>query len=131
MKALLQKTCPTCTKSSVQTYYYNIKALAKIAGYDMPPKHGRWVNKQLLAKIRRLPLMTFKNMTIAGIKALGAYGMKNEQWAKAMSDATERYSKQRNKQERTPREARNWPEGGLQSIGQTRRRIARRGAVTL
>ena len=117
MKALLQKTCPTCTKSSVQTYYYNIKALAKIAGYDMPPKHGRWVNKQLLAKIRRLPLMTFKNMTIAGIKALGAYGMKNEQWAKAMSDATERYSKQRNKQERTPREARNWPEGGYKALG--------------
>ena len=40
MKALLQKSCPTCTKSSVQTYYYNIKALAKLAGYEEPPKHG-------------------------------------------------------------------------------------------
>ena len=117
MKALLQKSCKTCTKSSVQTYYYNIKALAKIAGYDEPPKHGRWVNGQLLAKIRKLPLMKFKNMTIAGVKALGAYGMKNEEWAKAMSKATERYNKERNKQKRTPREARNWPQGGYKALG--------------
>ena len=53
--------CKNCTASSLQTYYYNIKALAKMAGYDEPPKHGRWVNKQLLAKIRKLPLMKFKN----------------------------------------------------------------------
>ena len=117
MKALLQKSCTTCTRSSVQTYYYNIKALAKIAGYDEPPKNGRWVNGQLLAKVRKLPLMKFKNMTIAGVKALGAYGMKNEEWAKAMSKATERYNKQRNKQKRTPSEAKNWPEGGYKALG--------------
>ena len=116
MKALLQKSCPTCTKSSVQTYYYNIKALAKLAGYEEPPKHGRWVNAQLLAKIRKLPLMKFKNMTIAGIKALHAYGKKDETWAAAMSKATERYNKERNKQKRTPREAKNWPEGGYKSL---------------
>jgi hypothetical protein len=116
MKALLQKTCKSCTASSVQTYYYNIKALAKIAGYDEPPKHGRWVNAQLLAKIRKLPLMKYKNMTIAGVKALGAYGSKNEQWATAMSKATERYNKERNKQKRTPRETRNWPQGGYKAL---------------
>jgi len=116
MKALLQKTCPTCTKSSIETYYYNIKALSKIAGYDEPPKHGRWINKQLLAKIRKLKLMKFKNMTIAGIKALGAYGLKNEEWAKAMSKATERYNVQRNKQQRTERETKNWPSGGYKDL---------------
>ena len=31
MKALLQKSCKECTVSSINTYYYNIKALAKIA----------------------------------------------------------------------------------------------------
>ena len=117
MKALLQKSCKTCTASSVQTYYYNIKALAKIAGYDEPPKHGRWVNTQLLAKIRKLPLMKYKNMTIAGVKALGAYGSKKEEWAKAMSKATERYNKERNKQKRTPKEAKNWPVGGYRALG--------------
>ena len=110
--------CKTCTNSSIQTYYYNIKALAKMAGYDEPPKHGRWINKALLAKIRKLPLMKFKNLTIAGMKALNAYGLKkNETWAKAMSSATDRYNKQRNKQERTPKEARNWPKGGYKALG--------------
>ncbi|MCH2379884.1 MAG: hypothetical protein MK236_10745 [Pedosphaera sp.] len=116
MKALLQKTCPTCTASSVQTYYYNIKALAKMAGYEEPPKHGRWINKSLLGKIRKLPLMKFKNMTIAGIKALNAYGIKNEEWAKAMTKSTERYNKERDKQKRTPKEARNWPDGGYKAL---------------
>ena len=116
MKALLQKTCKTCTASSITTYYYNIKALAKIAGYAEPPKHGRWINKALLAKIRKLPLMKLKNMTIAGVKALNAYGENKDVWAKAMSDATERYNKLRLKQERTPREAKNWPTGGYNAL---------------
>ena len=116
MKALLQKTCKTCTASSITTYYYNIKALAKIAGYEEPPKHGRWINKALLAKIRKLPLMKLKNMTIAGVKALNAYGENKDVWAKAMSDATERYNKLRLKQERTPREAKNWPTGGYNAL---------------
>ncbi len=117
MKALLQKTCTTCTESSIQTYYYNIKALAKMAGYDDVPKHGRWINKALLAKIRKLPLMKFKNLTIAGMKAINAYGLKkNDTWAMAMSSATDRYTKQRNKQERTPKEARNWPTGGYKAL---------------
>ena len=30
MKALLQKSCKECTQSSIQTYFYNIKALAKM-----------------------------------------------------------------------------------------------------
>ena len=117
MKALLQKSCTTCTKSSIRTYYYNIKALAKIAGYDEPPKHGRWIDKTLLAKIRKLPLMKFKNMTIAGIKALGAYGLKNQAWADAMTKATVRYNKERDKQKMTPKERKNWPEGGYKALG--------------
>ena len=116
MKALLEKSCTSCTKSSIRTYYYNIKALAKIAGYQEPPKHSRWINKTLLAKIRKFPLGKFKNMTIAGIKALGAYGTKNEEWAKAMTKATERYNTERNKQKRTPREAKNWPDGGYKAL---------------
>jgi hypothetical protein len=61
--------------------------------------------------------MKFKNLTIAGVKALGAYGKNKDEWAKAMSKATERYNKERNKQKRTPREARNWPEGGYKALG--------------
>ena len=115
MKALLQKSCKECTASSIQTYYYNIRALAKAGGNSSVPTHSRWINDALLATIKKLPLMRFKNLTIAAIKALKAYGTtgtKLEKWGKEMNSATERYAKQRNTQQRTTREAKNWPKGG-------------------
>ena len=117
MKARLRRVCKNCTESSLQTYYYNIKALAKIAGHDEPPNHGRWINAALLKKIKRtLPLMKFKNMTIAGNKALAAYDKKNEEWAKAMQESTSRYNKERDKQKRTKREEANWPKEGYKAL---------------
>ena len=66
MKARLRRVCKNCTDSSLQTYYYNIKALAKMAGHDEVPNNHRWINSALLKKIRKsLPLMKFKNMTIS------------------------------------------------------------------
>ena len=117
MKARLKKVCKECTNSSLQTYYYNIKALAKLAGHDEPPANHRWINSALLKKIRKsLPLMKFKNMTIAGMKALAAYDKKNEEWAKAMQDSTLRYNKQRDTQKRTKRESDNWPKEGYRAV---------------
>ena len=117
MKARLKKVCKTCTESSLQTYYYNIKALAKIAGHDEPPNHGRWINAALLKKIKRtLTLMKFKNMTIAGNKALAAYDKKNEEWAKAMMESTAAYNKERDTQKRTKRETENWPKEGYKAM---------------
>ena len=117
MKARLKKVCKECTDSSLQTYYYNIKALAKLAGHDEPPTNHRWINSTLLKKIRKsLPLMKFKNMTIAGMKALAAYDKKNEEWAKAMQESTLSYNKQRNTQKRTKRESENWPKEGYNAL---------------
>ena len=117
MKARLRRVCKNCTESSLQTYYYNIKALAKIAGHNEPPNHGRWINAALLKKIKRtLPLMKFKNMTIAGNKALAAYDKKNEEWAKAMQESTSRYNRERDKQKRTKREEANWPKEGYKAL---------------
>ena len=117
MKARLQKVCKQCTPSSLQTYYYNIKALAKLAGHAEVPNNHKWINKALLAKIRRtLPLMKFKNMTIAGNKALAAYDKKNEEWADAMRQATLKYNKQRDTQKRTKRESDNWPKEGYKAL---------------
>ena len=120
MKALLQKSCKACTASSIETYFYNIRALAKAGGHTNIPTHSRWINDALLQKIKKLPLMRFKNLTIAAIKALKAYGTtgaKLEKWGKEMNSATERYAKQRNTQQRTEREAKNWPKGGYAAIG--------------
>ena len=117
MKARLRRVCKSCTESSLQTYYYNIKALAKMAGHDEVPGHHRWINSALLKKIRKsLPLMKFKNMTIAGNKALSAYDKKNEEWAKAMQDSTTKYNKQRDTQKRTKREEANWPKDGYKAL---------------
>ena len=108
MKARLKKFAKNAPKVACRPTT-NIKALAKMAG-DEPPNNHRWINAALLKKIKKsLPLMKFKNMTIAGNKALAAYDKKNDEWAKAMSNATERYNKERDKQKRTPREAQNWP----------------------
>ena len=117
MKARLRRVCKNCTDSSLQTYYYNIKALAKMAGHDEVPNNHRWINSALLKKIRKsLPLMKFKNMTIAGNKALSAYDKKNEEWAKAMQDSTVKYNKQRDTQKRTKREEANWPKDGYKAL---------------
>ena len=117
MKARLRNVCKRCTESSLQTYFYNIKALAKMGGHDTIPNNHRWINTALLKRIKRsLPLMKFKNMTIAGNKALQAYGKKNEEWAKAMQDSTVRYNKQRDSQKRTPRESKNWPKEGYKAL---------------
>ena len=117
MKARLKRVCKTCTESSLQTYYYNIKALAKMAGHDEPPNNHRWINAALLKKIQKsLPLMKFKNMTIAGNKALAAYDKKNEAWAKAMQESTVKYNKQRDTQKRTKREEANWPKEGYRAL---------------
>ena len=117
MKARLKKVCKNCTESSLQTYYYNIKALAKMAGHDEPPNNHRWINAALLKKIHKtLPLMKFKNMTIAGNKALAAYDKKNELWSKAMQESTVNYNKQRDTQKRTKRESANWPKEGYRAL---------------
>ena len=117
MKARLRSVCKNCTASSLDTYYYNIKALAKIAGHNEPPNNHRWINKALLTKIARtLPLMKYKNMTIAGNKALSAFGKKNDDWSKAMHEASTKYNKQRNTQKRTKREADNWPKDGYRAM---------------
>jgi hypothetical protein len=60
--------------------------------------------------------MKFKNMTIAGNKALAAYDKKNEEWGKAMQESTLKYNKERDKQKRTKREEANWPKEGYGAL---------------
>jgi hypothetical protein len=47
---------------------------------------------------------------------LAAYGKKNEEWAKAMAEATEKYGKLRDQQKRTKRETANWPKEGYKAL---------------
>ena len=119
MKALLQKSCKECTASSIETYYWTIKSLAKVAGLQDVPTNARWITAALLQKVKnQKPLTRSKNLAVAGIKALHAYGAdkKLEPWSKFVSEVSERYSKIRDKQQRTDREAKNWPKGGYAAV---------------
>ena len=115
-ETLLREECSNCTESSIRTYTYNIRALAKIAGHDRVPMHSKWLNKKLLAEVKKLPLGQYKKFAIAGQKALKAYGDSRKIWAQAVRDSGEKYNKQRNTQKRTKREDDNWPEGGYKAL---------------
>ena len=108
MEALLRKSCPQCTESSIKTYTVNVRALAKEAGLAEPPTHAKWLTKKLLNKIKSKPINQFK--------ALGAYDKKDKAWHDAMNEATAKYARQRDTKKRTPREAENWPDGGYEAL---------------
>ena len=116
MEALLKKSCPHCTTSSIKTYTVNVRALAKEAGLEKPPTHAKWLTQKLLNKIKAKPVNQYKRLAIAGVKALGAYEKKDQKWHDAMNDATAKYAKQRDTQKRTKREAENWPDGGYEAL---------------
>jgi len=116
MEALLRKSCPSCTESSIRTYTVNVRALAKEAGLEKPPAHAKWLTQKLLSKIKAKPVNQYKRLAIAGVKALGAYEKKDKTWHDAMNDATAKYSKERDSQKRTKREAENWPDGGYEAL---------------
>lgn len=72
MEALLRRSCPNCTESSIKTYIVNVRALAKEAGLKAPPTNDKWLTKKLLDKLKAKPIHQFKRLVIAGVKALSA-----------------------------------------------------------
>ena len=104
MEELLRKSCPNCTASSIKTYAQNVKGLAKVAGLGAVPTNAKWITGKLLETIKSKPLNQYKRLAITGVKALGAYGKKDQKWHDAMNDATPKYAKKRDSQKRTDRE---------------------------
>ena len=120
---LLRRACRNCKASSIKTYAANIRALAKLAGLAEVPTHKRWLGDKLLAKVRAMPLQRYKRFSMAGVKALQAYGAKNPKWDTAMRDSTEKYSRVRDTGRRTLREKNNWPEGGYKALAKLAREL--------
>ena len=117
MEELLRKSCPNCTASSIKTYAQNVKGLAKVAGLKAVPTNAKWLTVgKLLEAIKSKPLNQYKRLAITGVKALGAYGKKDQKWHDAMNDATAKYAKKRDSQQRTDREERNWPKEGYRAL---------------
>ena len=122
-RELLAKVCRNCKPSSLKTYTSNIRALAKLAGLAEVPTHKRWLSAKLLGKVRAMPLQRYKRFSMAGVKALQAYGAKDPKWDAAMRDSTEKYSALRDSGRRTLREKTNWPEGGYQALTKLAREL--------
>ena len=76
-----------------------------------------------------------KNLGVAALKALRAYPesevvkKKIEKWGKFVSAVSERYGKTRDKQQRTKREARNWPKDGYDAIRKLAERLGKEPVV--
>ena len=90
-ETLLRQTCTKCTESSIRTYTFNIRALAKLAGHATVPMHSRWLSTSLLEKVRKLPLGQQKKFTIAGVKALRAYDKVKKNWMNALKTASDKH----------------------------------------
>ena len=114
--ALLEKACTNCKPSSIKTYWANIRALGRVAGRDETPAGAGWLNDKLLARVEAMPLNRYKRFTTAGVKAAQMYKAKRPKWSKAMSEATDKYARNRESGKRTKREAANWPEEGYKAL---------------
>ena len=117
MLARLKKACTNCRPSSIRTYWVNIRGLAKLAGKESVPANGRWLDNNLLERVRAMPLSRAKRLAQAGVKAAQMYGIKKPAWSEAMTIATDRYARQRESGKRTKREHENWPQGGYKALG--------------
>jgi len=117
-EVLLRHACSNCTEGSIRTYTYNVRSLARMAGFETIPMHSRWLTKALLEKVSKLTLGQQKKFTVAGVKALQAYDVTKKNWSEALRRASDKYSTKRNKQERTEREKDLWPEGGYKAMSE-------------
>ena len=111
--------CTHCTESTIKTYLFNIRGLAKEAGHSAVPEGHGWINDKLLQQLQKGAATRYKRFTIVAVKLLQAYGIKGpklKKWQEQMRISTDKYGAIRDKQKRTDREARNWPEGGYQAL---------------
>ena len=94
MRALLQKSCKSCTASSIETYYYTIRGLAKLVGLDEIPLNPNWINEKLFERVKLQPKTTSsKNLAVAALKALRAYTQTDAVKKKIMGQVvSEKYS---------------------------------------
>jgi hypothetical protein len=113
----LKKACKNCKKASIQKYRRDIERLAELIGHDEIPKSGEWLKKELLfKKYKALPLNKRRAYSVAGVKALQAYGITFEKWNKAMFEDVKDYKVVRGKQKLSDSEKAKIPDGGFSAL---------------
>ena len=109
----LKKACPNCKKETVQKYKRDLVRLFKLTqpNGELPDK-GSWLKSEtLFKKYKAIPLNSRRQLSVAAVKGLRAYGLKHDTWNTAMVDDITAYKKQRGKQKLSKIEKEKWPEG--------------------
>ena len=114
----LKKSSPNVAESSIKTYLFNIKRLAKLTGRESTPEKGsRWLfGKRLFKAVEEMPLNARKMLSSAAVKAARAYGVKPRKWLDLMNLSSKQYSENRDKRVKSKREEMLWPKDGYKSI---------------
>ena len=81
----LRKACKHCKPQSIKKYARDISRLYKLLDLDKLPENATWLkSEKLFKKYKSLPLNKRRALSVAGVKASQAYGVKNEKWLSAM-----------------------------------------------
>ena len=123
----LKSKCKNCTAASIKVYMAAIKRLHRLISDQELPTTGAWLNKkELMEKYEKLPLGKRRHLSLAAVKAGQSYGQKVEKWQTKMFRDQSQYQQKRNRNERTPTEAKKWPKHGFKAIKQVTREQRRR-----
>ena len=123
--AHLKHFCKGCKPATLKTYERNIKRLSLFAGLAAVPSNKGWLDgakgKALRDKINKEhPPSTARHLLTAGSQAFRMYSKKGERsapWQIAMNKSANEYDVQRNKQQKTEKEKKNWPKESFRAIG--------------
>ena len=117
----LKKACPKCKPESIKKYKRDILRLKNLNS-ETPtqslPETGGWLSaKALFEKYKKIPLEKRRALSIAAIKGLQAYGVKDKKkWFDAMMSDVNAYKKKRSLQNKSETEKAKWLEGGLKTL---------------
>ena len=100
--AKLKKVCKKCSPASIAVYFRNARRLYRLIAEDAtePPVSKGWLtNPKLFTEYRKLPLNVRRHLSVAGVKASQALGVKPEKWQVEMLSDAAKYQQRRDKKE--------------------------------
>ena len=115
MLTLLKKNLKI-KQNSIQTYFRNIKRIARIVGHDEVPKSSKWLQGEdgikLKKKLDDMPNNIARHLYLAAQIAYKMYENKtSEFWSKLVKSSADKYSEQREKLVKSAKESKNWGKG--------------------
>ena len=113
----LRAKCKNCSNASIIVYLAAIKRLHRLIGDGDIPDTGSWLKKkELMEKYNKLPLSKRRHLSLAGVKASQAYGIKGENWGVKMFRDQSQYQSERSQNKRSETEQKKWPKHGFTAI---------------